>query len=191
MSEKPATFAAIVERFEQADELLADPSFDPAAAIGELKDKVDRLFYFDDWIKTRHAAIQAIATSYQKTATALKKNHDRFRAYCAETMSRAGALEYPGNEKRINLQGGQPIPASLEIKIPADEQAHIKYPELCKAQIQIAYVWDHEALKAAFEGGKLPSEVAEMGTEGKTKEFIKFYNNAKPKPKAIKGKVKK
>ena len=99
------TFAQIVEQFEKADEMLADPNFDPIKIGSDLRDKVDRLnFFINEYAKERRETYKKVGQKYSKTGLAMENNIKRLSAYIVETMLAQKLKKgdsYPGNLKRL------------------------------------------------------------------------------------------
>jgi hypothetical protein len=179
------TFGEIVSQFENCDELLADPDFNPAKLAADLRDKVDRMEYFiNQFARPRRETYKKVGQGYIKTGVAMENNIKGLQAYIVENM-RAEKLKkgdsYPGNLKRLQLMQN---PDRFEIDSEPGPAFHLKYPQFCQVEVIKSYKWDYEAVEQAFKDKKLPEEIVAKVKDGSY--YPQFFNNVKPKPKSKK-----
>jgi uncharacterized protein YoxC len=171
LPQKTEPFYDLVQKIENADELLADPNFDVDKLVDDLKNKVDGIDKIILWAKGRRDDYKKVGQSYTKQGVAMENTIERIRTRMAEVMVAEGVMSYPGKNRRVDVKYSKP---TLVITAEASAIMHLKYPDLCK--VTKTYSWDKKAVEAALRAEELDDDIAII-KEGNP--FVKFFNNAK------------
>ena len=123
------------------DEEMDPEAFDPAALVGELRDKVDGIkFKIDEW----EAQAKNLKENWLEPLTsrhnALLKKADKLREYCAYVMKRDELEMLPGKAFALKLRKSQAVEVDAN---PSPTEA-LQYGELVNTKI--TYAWDKKKL---------------------------------------------
>lgn len=123
------------------DEEMDPEAFDPAALVGELKDKVDGIkFKIDEW----EAQAKNLKENWLEPLTArhnaLLKKADKLREYCAYVLKRDELEMLPGKAFALRLRKSQAVEVDAN---PSPTEA-LQYGELVNTKI--TYAWNKKAL---------------------------------------------
>lgn len=207
-----AQMASILHDPELA--MMADPNFDPAKFIGDVRGKVDGIHFYHQIRMPGTAAFlkgmaQKFAKPLESAAKTISNNCDRLEQYVVDCMlgRTSTAVEkqrlekLPGNSWRLDLRDNQP---SLRITDTATAELKEKYPDL--VTIERSYRFDNDAVKSRLKALMTVDDEQQLGmgvtfkhpdvpfaelTQG---HHIRFYANVpddlKPKKKASKKNAK-
>lgn len=147
------SLAQATQIIRQADELLANPNFDPAAlfaATEVMREKIDGIAFYDDEYRWRIEAAEGRLRQMQAYLSALRSNHERLKSYARHCVEQSGGDELPGNDFRIVLQSAQPSVRLTKEAVTA--QDYLEHPTLVR-QIPRKYEPDKAAIREALEAG--------------------------------------
>jgi len=149
------------------DDDLAPEDFDPAEAVGELKDKIDSIKWrLDSW----EAHAQALDENWLKPLAARRKSilgkAEKLREYVAFVMKRDNLQTLPGHAFRVDLRAYESIEA---LSAPTANEALAYRPYV---KTTISYAWDKKALKPALKSGEM-AEFAKIQTSYSPKFEVK------------------
>jgi len=149
------------------DDDLAPEDFDPAEAVGELKDKIDAIKWrLDSW----EAHAQALDENWLKPLAARRKSilgkAEKLREYVAFVMKRDNLETLPGHAFRIDLRAYE----SVEVLSAPTASEALLYKPWVKTTIN--YVWDKKELKTKLKQG-LMTEYATIKTSYSPKFEVK------------------
>jgi hypothetical protein len=143
---------------DQADpELIAQfYGADPAELIGDLRDKVDDVYYVLKRMESVSAFLKAYVAPIVEKRQTLDKMHGRLWDYVALSMrgdflpedQRQRTETLPGNVYRVTLRDSNP---SLKIKRGATAQDFADHPEL--VEMRRSYEWKNDAVKERLISG--------------------------------------
>lgn len=123
------------------DEEMDAEAFDPAALVGELKDKVDSIkFKIDEW----EAQAKNLKENWLEPLTArhnmLLKKADKLREYCAYVLKRDELEMLPGKAFALKLRKSQ----AVEVDTNPGPMEALEYMDFVNTKI--AYTWNKKAL---------------------------------------------
>ena len=157
---------------------LADPSFDPAAFVQELHDKVDAVHSVIGRMETVAGWLKAVAKPLTSKASALMNNRERLRDYVTHALltERACRLELgeslhgvslPGNMFKVRLRESPP---ALQIDRPATAEDYERFPNF--VSMIRSYSWNSEKIKHSLQDKTLPDGIPAHLTVGHWPEFV-------------------
>lgn len=156
----------MLEQLRDLDDDMIVEEFDPAALLGDIKDKVDAIKWkMDDWEYKANMIIEQYITPLQKKVNSLLGKKDRLKAYVTSEMKRLEVEKIPGHMFRIQLQKSNP---SLEIRVPADAHMYLNYSDMVIQRT--IYDWDKEKIRKYIDEGETFT-FAEL----KQNKHIRFY----------------
>ena len=123
------------------DEEMDPEAFDPAALVGELKDKVDGIkFKIDEW----EAQAKNLKENWLQPLTArhnaLLKKADKLREYCAYILKRDELEMLPGKAFSLKLRKSQ----AVEVDANPGPTDAFQYVDLVNTKI--TYAWNKKAI---------------------------------------------
>lgn len=146
---------SLVQQLTRADEELASTEFDPAALLGDLRDKVDGIRMVHERMESVAQWLKDQAKPLTDKARTLEKNRQRLREYVATTMAANHFHRLPGNTWRIDLRDGPP---SVQTDYEPSSADYLRWPKYVK--IETKFVWDKETLRTDLTTGRvIPAEV--------------------------------
>lgn len=159
------TLATILNTLDNIDDDLPPEEFDPAAVVGELKDKVDAIKWrLDKWEQDAETVDSWIAMLAAKKKSLMGK-HERLLDYVLYQMQQNGFDTIPGHIWRFDRTKSQ---AKVNVSAPASAHEYLNYPQFVRQKT--VYEWDKKALKGALDlGAQLTFASLEQG------EHIRFY----------------
>ncbi len=156
----------MLELLRDLDEDMLPEEFDPAALIGDVRDKVDGIRWkINDWKYKAKMIEEEYIHPLQAKIRAIHGKRKRLEAYVLHEMTRLGVEKIPGSMFRVQLQDSPP---SLEIKAAADEMMHMNYPGL--VEMEEIYLWNKDELIDRMKAGE-SFTFAEL----KRGKHIRFY----------------
>jgi hypothetical protein len=144
------SFSDLVQALSTLDDDLAQPDFDPAALIGEIRDKVDGLKFILDKMEATGGFLRDLADPLLRKAKAIENNHARLCAYVTETMKSQSLEKVPGHSWAIRLKTNPP---AVTPTIAAGPIQYNKWPDFCL--MERSYRWDKKAILVAHRDGKI------------------------------------
>lgn len=191
-SELPAivpkrTLLEIASQLWHADDALADPNFDPAAFVQELRSKVDDISLIVDRMESVGAWLKDVAAPLLKKGQAILNNRERLRDYVVhvlliekmarvETGESTEEISFPGHVLKVRLRDSNP---SLVIDRAATADDFEKFPEHVK--MNRSYSWDNDRIKDELKAdaernegdpAKLPEGIPARLTIGNWPEWV-------------------
>lgn len=161
------TFGALLEALTTAEEFLADPNFDPATLLGDIRDKVDSIHLVEQRMERVAGYLRDLARPLAARASALTANRERLRAYVVNEMSLQSIERVPGHAFAVRLRDNSTASLKIRAAGPADKLA---FPDFVIAER--SYYWDGEKVKAALAAGTAPEGLPGELERGQWPEFI-------------------
>lgn len=165
------SLGAMLAQLSQLDELMGSSDLDPAALIGDIRDKVDAIKTVVDDLEDFAVRMQARAMPYQKAARAASASVERLKEYVLREMEANAFEKLPGEAWRAQLQanGQAALIFNTGHETPTDADA-TAFPGLVK--MYMVTEWNRDAVKTFLEGGEsLPFAKLERG------KHVRFYIN--------------
>ncbi len=144
------SFESLLSELSSADEFLSDPNFDPAALVGDIRNKVDGLKTVETRMDLVADYFDAFAKPIVEKAKVIRKNRERLREYIAYAMQENHFESVPGNLWKVRLRASG---LSVSPKREPGVGDYVEMPNLVRADT--VYSWDKTAIKN--ELGHLPS----------------------------------
>ena len=150
------TFDELLGQFDQLDDLLADPEFDPKILVNAMRTKVDGIKAVVDRMDNSAEGLEKAAAPLVAKAKAIKNNRQRLMAHITHSMENHDDGEQaliPGNLWELRLRKAS-VP-SLHIP-PATPLDYSTYLELVDRTV--VYSWKNDLVKKSLKIGALPAE---------------------------------
>ena len=158
------TLATILDKLQTIDSDLAPEEFDPAAVVGDLRDKVDAIKWRLDQWEQESEALEGWIRMLQARKVAIDGKNKKLKEYVAYEMSQKGFETLPGHMVRIDLQERTAVSTHTQ----ADATAYLSHPEFVRQKT--VYEWDKVALQEALKSGiQLSFAYIE------SRKFVRFY----------------
>lgn len=155
----------ILSKLRTIDDDLAPEDFDPAALVGDLRDKVDAIKWRIDTWEAAAAKTQDWIDLLEARKKSLNGKVERLESYVKIEMIKNEFESLPGHVLKLKLQNNAP---KVVVDAEANAQNFIAYPEIVKQKV--TYDWDKKTmLQAMKEGHQYPFAKLEVGKQ------IRFY----------------
>ena len=159
----PETLRDLIAAMAVIDQLSPEQvealqKLDPAKLLGDIKDKVDDVYYVLKRMDAVAFFLKAYTDPIVKKRLTIQKAHDRLWDYVSTAMrgdwlpedQRQRTEMLPGNVMKVTLRDSPP---SLNITRPATASDMERFPEFC--EMRRSYVWKNDAVKEALLDGRL------------------------------------
>ncbi len=167
--QQPKSFNSLgqmLEALRDLDNDMLPEMFDPAAIIGDIREKVDAIKWrLDKWKHEAEMIDEDYIQPLRAKRESILQKHRKLVDYVNSEMVRLEVEKIPGNMFRVQLQAS---PKSLIVKEPADAKMFLNYSEYVLQKT--TYDWNKEALREALDAGESLT-FAEL-KEGK---YIRFW----------------
>jgi len=150
------TFDELLGQFDQLDDLLADPEFDPKILVNAMRAKVDGIKAVVDRMDNSSEGLEKAAAPLVAKAKAIRNNRKRLMAHITYAMENHDAGEQaliPGNLWELRLRKAS-VPA-LYIP-PATPLDYSTYLELVDRTV--VYSWKNDLVKESLKIAALPAD---------------------------------
>lgn len=138
----------LLENLAQVDDDLPPEEFDPAAVVGDLKEKVDAIKWrLDEW-EAKAKIADAWAQTFKARADSLRRKAEKLEDYVVTQMEINGYETLPGNLMRVDLHTTK----SVECLTKATPELYLQFN--CFMRQETSYNWDKKAIKEALEKGE-------------------------------------
>jgi len=146
----PDSLKTLLDKFAPIDDELPPEDFDPAALIGDIKDKVDAIKWkIDDWEYKAKMLEEAWIKPLQQKIRSLKGKADGLKDYMKAQMIEHSFEKLPGQAFRAQLQNSKASVVVDKEPLFQDFQAYPAY-----VRQDVSYTWNKVAIKDDLDLGK-------------------------------------
>lgn len=149
MENQPQSLRDILENLKAIDDDLSPEDFDPAAVVGDLKDKVDAIKWrIDSWNSQAKQIQECWIDQLAKKKISLERKAEKLESYVLEQMLLNGFEKLPGHMMEVTVRKNNP---AVEISLDAGPETYLQYDNLVIQKT--IYQWDKKKVKELLESG--------------------------------------
>lgn len=140
---------SLLDKLAPIDDEMPPEDFDPAALIGDIREKIDAIKWrMDDWDAKANMIEQEWIKPLQQKVFSLRAKSLRLKTYVKSQMIEHGFEKLPGDMVRAQLQNTAPVVDVDKEPLFSDFQA---YPNLVKQDV--TYSWQKKTMLDLLKAG--------------------------------------
>lgn len=152
------TFDELLGQFDQLDDLLADPEFDPLILVNAMRTKVDAIKAVVDRMDNSAEGLEKAAAPIIAKAKAIRNNRKSLMAHITHAMETHDAISdentfLPGHLWQLRLRKASVPALHIPPATPLDYSSYFDYVER-----SVVYTWKNDLVKKSLKIGALPAE---------------------------------